>query len=158
MQRWFINCNWWKCNGKAFTKTHFRGLQKPAMAIRVNVVDGGGPPKDSENTPNSFLTAIKEKVFWRIGADMVLTWKWMLQVNLEIIKILLMTLQPSIFNNISKDKKGPESYTPHSLTWTLWDTMCQITTICRLLAHLVLASLVLCQNGSFQVLPPWKVA
>ena len=40
------------------------------MAIRVNVVDGGGPPKDSENTPNSFLTAIKEKVFWRIGADL----------------------------------------------------------------------------------------
>ena len=34
--------------------------------------------------------------------------------------------------------------------------MCRIITICRLLAHLVLASLVLCQNGLFQALLQWK--
>ena len=32
------------------------------------VIDGGGP-KDSENTLNSFLITNKEKVFWKIGAD-----------------------------------------------------------------------------------------
>ena len=39
------------------------------MAVRIYVLDGGGP-KDSENTPNSFLTKCGEKVFWQIGADM----------------------------------------------------------------------------------------
>ena len=35
--------------------------------MSIYVLDGGGP-KDSENTPNSFLT--KCEVFWQIGADM----------------------------------------------------------------------------------------
>ena len=34
--------------------------------MRIYVLDGGGP-KDSENTPNSFLTKCGEKVFWQIG-------------------------------------------------------------------------------------------
>ena len=37
--------------------------------MRIYVLDAGGP-KDSENTPNSFLTKCGEKVFWQIGADM----------------------------------------------------------------------------------------
>ena len=41
------------------------------MATRVGVLDGGGP-KDSENTPNSFLSKNKEKVFWRIGTEIPL--------------------------------------------------------------------------------------
>ena len=45
------------------------------MATKVCVLDGGGP-KDSENTPNSFLTKCGEKVFWQIGADMLpVIWK-----------------------------------------------------------------------------------
>ena len=38
------------------------------MAIRIYVLDGGGP-KDSENTLISFLTKCGEKVFRQIGAD-----------------------------------------------------------------------------------------
>ena len=34
--------------------------------MRIYVLDGGGP-KDSENTPNSFLTKTKDNMFWRIG-------------------------------------------------------------------------------------------
>ena len=41
------------------------------MAKKVYVLDGGGP-KDFKNTLNSFLTKNKEKVFWQIGADMVI--------------------------------------------------------------------------------------
>ena len=33
-------------------------------------IDRGGP-KDSENAPNSFLTKINEKVFWRFATDML---------------------------------------------------------------------------------------
>ena len=47
------------------------------MAIRVYVLDGGGP-KDSENTLNSFWTKNKDKVFWQIGAEMfILLIRWM---------------------------------------------------------------------------------
>ena len=41
------------------------------MATRVCALDGGGP-KDSENTPNSFLTKRDGDVFWQIGTDMIL--------------------------------------------------------------------------------------
>ena len=37
-----------------------------------------GGPKDSENTPNWFLSKNKEKVFWQIGTDMTILakFKW----------------------------------------------------------------------------------
>ena len=38
---------------------------------RVYVLNGGGP-KDSGNTPYSFWSKNKEKVFWQIGTDMLL--------------------------------------------------------------------------------------
>ena len=52
-----------------YKNTLFRPL-KPAMGVRVCVLDGGGP-KDSKNTLNSFLIKNKEKVFWQIGTDMI---------------------------------------------------------------------------------------
>ena len=42
--------------------------------MRIYVLEGGGP-KDSENTPNSFLTKCGEKVFWQIGTDMFLLYQ-----------------------------------------------------------------------------------
>ena len=54
---------------KGSYKNAFVDLWKPAKAIRVYELDGGGP-KDSENTLKSFLTTNKEKVFWQLGADM----------------------------------------------------------------------------------------
>ena len=64
--------------------------------------------------------------FWpqsrkRYFGELVLTWKSMLQVNLEIIKILLITLQLSIFNNISKDKKIPSFLNINSLRHNVSD-------------------------------------
>ena len=50
-------------------KSAFFSIQKPATAMRIYLLDRGGP-KDSENTLNSFLTKPDEDGFWQIGADM----------------------------------------------------------------------------------------
>ena len=43
-------------------KNAFSGLLRPAMAIMVYVIDGGGP-KDFKKTPNFFLTKRDKDVF-----------------------------------------------------------------------------------------------
>ena len=59
------------------------------MATRVYVLDGGGP-KDSENTPNSFLTKCGRKGFWQIRPDMSYSryeFKRLLKTCLEVFQI-----------------------------------------------------------------------
>ena len=44
-------------------------------ATIVDALDGGGP-KDSENTLNSFLTKYDNDMFWQIGADMFINFRF----------------------------------------------------------------------------------